>query len=115
MAAMLTPLVTTNINGGKFTYTAPGHSSQKAKVVVNTNKAPTGNQTVAESVITISYQTEDADGIVIAEKVGAIVTFRNPVHGISTDVDAVETLLRDIVASDEFSNCIRTQQPLKAV
>jgi hypothetical protein len=115
MAAMSTALVVQSIDGGKFTYTAPGHSAQKAKVVVSTSKAPSGKQTVSEQVINISFATEDSDGIVIQERVAAIVTFRNPIHGLSTDVDAVETLLRDVVNSDEFSTSIRGALPLKAV
>lgn len=113
MAAMSTVLTTTDISGGKFTYTTSGHTVQKPKIVIGNHKVPTGNQVMAEFSFSVLHATTDAEGAVLPQKAGFTVTARQPITGQATDTAAALVILRDIVNSDEFAASVSTLKPLK--
>lgn len=113
MVAMTATLTEFSINGNSRTYTTTGHSVEKPKLVLQKRRVPSGSQVVAEDVVTVLYGTEDADGTPLAQKISMEVKVRRPTKAIAADISAALVLFRDIVANDEFSNTIDTQEKLK--
>jgi hypothetical protein len=103
MAAMSTVLTEYSSNGNSKTYSISGHTISKPKLVLAKRKVPTGNQTVSEVELDVVYATEDSDGAILASKIVGSVTVRFPIDGDTTDRDAMVVVLRDAVASDEFT------------
>lgn len=113
MPALAATLTEFADNGDSRTYTTSGHTAVKPKVVVERRKVPLGGQTVAEFSATISQGVEDAEGMVMPAKVAYAASVRYPVDADPTDLAAIQaaclTLLRDIVASDEFGASTTSQ------
>ena len=110
MAAMTTALTEFSDNGDSRTYTLSGHTAAEPQIVIQTRKVPSGNQVVAESTVEVLYSTEDSGGDPVAQRVGFKATVRYPISGISADVTAALAVFRDIIAGDEFSNTVTTQE-----
>lgn len=110
MAAMTTVLTEFSDNGNSRTYTTSGHTASSPKLVIQKRKVPEGNQTIAESTVSVIHATTDADSQVLSQKVSFTATIRYPIDGQSSDITAVETIFRDIIAGDEFANTVDTQE-----
>lgn len=106
MAAMTAAVNLQFTQGYKREFTTASHTSLRPETLEITLKPATGNKTVSRFEYTIKYTTEDADGIVLAEKVAAGGYFNVPINGLSADRDAALVLLRDFVASDEFGTLV---------
>jgi hypothetical protein len=65
---------------------------------------------MVEQVVSIIMATEDADSLVLANKVSFEVKCRYPLQGTYTDVPAALAVLADVVAGDEFANSVSTQE-----
>lgn len=113
MAAMSTTLTEFADNGNSRTYTQAAHTVLAPKLVLQKRRVPTGNQTIAEDVITVLHATTDANGAVIPQRVTFTSTFRRPIDGDADDVTAALAVYRDIIAGDEFLNTVLTQEFLK--
>jgi len=113
MAAMTTALTKTfgNIKNA-ITYSLSTHTAAKARQVIQMAKLPNGSGSVAETVIKVIYVTEDADGNILPSKVSFEAKARYPIDGLQADIDAALVVFRDIVAGDEFTNSVNTQEPL---
>lgn len=112
MAAMTTALTEFSDQGNSRTYTLAGHTALSPELVIQRRRVPAGNQVVAEDNITVLKATEDADGVVLNQKVSMQVIVKRPISGQSADVTSVLSVLRDIVAGDEFANTVDTQEYL---
>jgi hypothetical protein len=110
MAAMSTALTEFADNGNSRTYTQAAHTASKPKLVIQKRKVPEGNGTVVESTVSVIDATEDADGIVLSQKVTFQAVVRYPILGDAADVTAALAVFRDIVAGDEFANTVTTQE-----
>lgn len=110
MAAMTTALTEFSDNGNSRTYTYGSHSVGKPSMVLQRRKVPSGAQVVAEDVISVLQGAEDADGVALAPRVMFTITLRRPINGIAADRATALATLRDIVAGDEFSNTLDTQE-----
>lgn len=110
MPAMVTTLTEFSDNGNSRTYVTAGHTVSKPKLVVQRRRVPTGKQVVQEVEIDVVQGTVDTLGEVLPQKVALKVIASYPIGAIEADIAASEIILRDIVASDEFSTAIRTQQ-----
>jgi hypothetical protein len=110
MGAMTTPLTTFSYEKDKRTSTYTGHATQDPHIVIETRKVPTGSQVMAESRVKVVSGTEDADGLVLQNKVSFEAVVRYPVDGIVADVTAALAIFRDIVAGDEFANTVSKQE-----
>lgn len=113
MAAMSTALTVFSDNGNSRTFTATGHTVQKPKLVIQTRKVPTGNQVIQESKVSVIQATVDTGGSAIPERVSFQAVYRSPITGASADVTAALAIFRDIVASDEFTAVVNTQNFVK--
>lgn len=113
MAAMSTVLTEFSDNGNSRTYTRTGHSALNPRLVIQKRKVATSPQGSAEDTIDIISGTLDADGNMLPGRIAFSVTIRRPVLGQATDVTAALAVLRDIVASDEFTSTVNTQNYLK--
>lgn len=113
MAAMTTVLTEFSTLGDSRTYTAPSHVVTKPVLVLQKRKVPVGNQVVAEDVITHLQGTVDSAGATLPQKVSFSCTVRRPVDGIAADVTAALALFREIIASDEFTAVVNTQNYVK--
>jgi len=109
MAAMSTALVEFADNGDSRTYTTSGHSASKPKIVIQKRRVPAGNQILAEVSVSVIHATEDSVGAVLPQKVALTASAKYPITGDYADVTAALVILRDIVASDEFTATLASQ------
>jgi len=112
MAAMTTALTEFSDNGDSRTYTTSGHTVSKPKLVIQKRRVPQGNQTVQETSVSVLHATEDANSLILPQKVSFSAVFRSPIDGQSSDVTAALAIFRDIIAGDEFANAVSTQEYL---
>lgn len=110
MAVMTTALTEFADNGNSRTYTYTGHTAAEPRLVLQKRRVPSGDQTVQESTVQVVSSTEDSSGAILASRVSMQVTVRAPIDGIAADLTAVLAILRDIVAGDEFTNTVSTQE-----
>ncbi len=113
MAAMLTALTEFSDKENSRTYTSTGHTVSKPKLVVQKRRVPSGNQSVQETTISVIHGTEDSAGAILPQKVSMKVVVTYPISGLASEVTNVQTILRDIIAGDEFANTVTTQEYLK--
>jgi hypothetical protein len=110
MAAMSTSLTEFADNGNSRTYTYTGHTAAEPRLVIQRRKTATGATSVIEDIIQVLSATEDAAGELLSSKVLFEAKGRRPVNGIPGDVTAALAIFRDVVASDEFTNTVSTQE-----
>lgn len=110
MAAMTTTLTEFADNGNSRTYTLAAHAAAEPKLVLQRRKVPSGNQTVLEDTITVLESTEDSSGSILSSRVTFTATIRRPIDGIAADVTSALATFRDIIAGDEFTNVVNTQE-----
>ena len=110
MAAMTTSLTVFDSANNTRTYSLSGHTPAKPRVVVQKRKVSAAATGVSETSVKVVYGTEDSGGELLGARTSFEVIVRNPVNGISTDVDAALAVLRDIIAGDEFANSVATQE-----
>lgn len=113
MALMTTVLTEFSDNGNSRTYTQAGHTAVEPQLVLQKRKVPSGNQSTIEDTITVLSSTEDASGALLDSRVSFTATVRRPKDGIAADVTAMLAVFRDIIAGDEFTNTVNTQEWLK--
>lgn len=113
MAAMTTALTEFADNGNSRTYTYTGHTALDPKLLLQRRRVPSGNQTIAEDTVTVLSGTEDSNGAMLPSRVMFTATVRRPIDGIAADVTAALAIFRDVVAGDEFTNTVNTQEFLK--
>lgn len=110
MAAMTTALTEFADNGNSRTYTYTGHTAVEPRLVIQRRKIATGSTSVLEDTIQVLSSTEDAAGAILSSKVMFEVKVRRPADGISADVTAALAIFRDVIAGDEFTNTVNTQE-----
>ena len=112
MAAMTTVLTEFSDNGNSRVYALPLHTVVKPQMLTQKRKVPTGNQVTIEDVVNVQIATEDVDGAVLPQRVGFQVIVTRPIGHDAADVTAALAIIRDIIASDEFTNTVNTQEYL---
>jgi hypothetical protein len=110
MAAMSTALTEFADNGNSRTYTYPGHTSGEPRLVIQRRKVATGATSVIEDTVQVLSSTEDSAGALLTSKVLFEAKVRRPVNGIAADVTAALAIFRDIIAGNEFTNTVSTQE-----
>jgi hypothetical protein len=110
MAAMTTVLTEFSNSGSSRTSTLTGHTAIEPKLVIEKRKVPEGNQTMVEYSCKVVHATEDADGVILTNKVSFEACVRYPVLGQSADVTAALAFFVDIIGGDEFANSVSTQE-----
>jgi len=110
MAGMTTALTEFADNGNSRTYTYTGHTAAEPRLVIERRKTATGSASVIEDTIQVLSSTEDAAGDLLSSKVLFEAKIRRPVNGIAGDVTAALAVFRDIIAGDEFTNTVNTQE-----
>jgi len=110
MAAMTTALTEFADNGNSRTYTYTGHTAAEPRLVIQKRKIAAGSGSMMEDTVSTISSTEDASGELLASKVAFETKARRPVDGISADVTAALAVHRDVIASDEYTNTIDTQE-----
>lgn len=113
MASYTTDLTEFASNGDSRTYTVSGHSVSLPKLVIQKRKVPTGNQIMAESNVSVVYGTVDAAGAVLPQKVLMTFGVRYPVNSTSTAITAALATARDLIASDEWTAIVSSQNFLE--
>jgi len=108
MAAMSTALTQFNDRDNERTYFTSGHTTAKPKMVAVRRRIPSNGTGVQETTLVVYHATTDVDGNVLSQKVAMEAKIKDPILGTSTDRDAVLVILRDIVASDEFTSLVAT-------
>lgn len=110
MAAMSTALTEFSTIGDSRTWVTSTHTTGKPRIVVQKRRVPQGNQTVAETTVSVIHATVDTAGAVLPQKVSFSATFRQPLDGASADVTAALAIFRDIIAGDEYGTAVTTQK-----
>lgn len=110
MAAMTTVLTEFANNGNSRTSTLSGHTAVKPKIVIEKRRVPEGSQVISEYSCKVIYATDDAENLILANKVSFEATVRYPVNGKSTDVTGALAVFVDIIKGDEFANSVTTQE-----
>jgi hypothetical protein len=110
MAAMTTVLTEFANNGNSRTCTLSGHTAVEPRLVIEKRRVPEGNQTMVEYSCKVIYATEDDDGEVLSSKVTFEAIARYPVLGQSADVTSALAVFRDVIAGDDFTNSVDTQE-----
>lgn len=110
MPAMATVLTEFSNNGDSRTSTLAAHTVSKPQLVIEKRKVPVGNQLVAESTVSVIVTSTDGSGDVLPSKYNLTVSARLPIGGQAADQSLALTVLRDIIASDEFANTLDTQE-----
>lgn len=113
MASYTTALTEFASNGDSRTYTVSGHSVSSPKLVIQKRKVPTGNQIMAESNVSVVYGTVDAAGEVLPQKVLMTFGVRYPVSSTGTAITAALAVARDLMASDEWTAIVTSQNFLE--
>jgi hypothetical protein len=109
MAAMATVLTEFADNNNSRTFILAGHTSVKPKLVIQKRKIALSAAASAENTVTVVYATTDVAGAILSSKISFDVTVRVPQSGDAADVAAALVVLRDIVASDEFTATLASQ------
>lgn len=112
MAAMTTALTLFNMDNNNVTYSYSGHSPSDPRLVIQKRKLAPNADGVAETSIKIVSGTQDAAGDNITPKFTFEAIVRTPINGVAADRDAALVIFRDIIAGDEFSNSVSTQENL---
>lgn len=110
MAAMTTALTEFADNGNSRTYTYTGHTAAEPRLVIQRRKVATGSTSVLEDVVQVISSTEDSAGDLLSSKILFEAKLRHPVNGITADVTAALAIFRDIIAGDEYTNTVSTQE-----
>lgn len=110
MAGMTTVLTEFSNSVNSRTSTYPTHTALEPKLVIEKRRVPEGNQTMVEYSAKVVSSTDDADGLVLPQKVAFEASVRYPVLGTSADITAALAIFRDIIAGDEFGNSVTTQE-----
>lgn len=110
MAAMSTALTEFRDLGDSRTYTYTGHTASEPKLVVQRRVVASGAQSVNESLVQVVSSTEDSEGTILASRVMFEARCRYPINGLTADVTAALAIFRDIIAGDEFTNTVSTQE-----
>jgi len=110
MAAMSTALTEFRDFGDSRTFTYTGHSSVEPKLVIQRRTVASGAQSVQESILQVVSSTEDVAGEILPARVMFEAKVRYPNNGTFADVTAALAIFRDIIASDEFTNTVSTQE-----
>jgi hypothetical protein len=90
-----------------------GHTVQAPRLVIQKRKVPATGAANAESHLMVVYGTSDAEGIPLASKVVFDVGVRFPANGTASDTTAALAVLRDLVASDQFTTLVNSQAYVK--
>lgn len=113
MAAMSTALELQARSGHSSTYLVPAvHTALKPKLVLQKRRVPRPNQSILEDTITVLDATEDADGAILASKIGFTVVVKRDKNSLAADITAALARFRDIVAGDEFGDVVDSQSNL---
>lgn len=110
MAGMTTVLTEFSNYGNSRTSTYTGHTAAEPRLVIEKRRVPEGNQTMLEYSVKVVSSTEDSGGEILDNKVSFEAISRGPIAGIAADVTAALAIFRDIVAGDEFTNSVSTQE-----
>lgn len=108
MAAMSTVLTEFSNNGNSRTSTLAGHTAAMPKLLIEKRRVPDGNQNICEYSFKVVEATEDADGVVLANKVSIEVIYRGPKDGVAATVTAALAVVKDVTAGDEFAASLST-------
>lgn len=112
MASFTTVMSEFNDVSNARTFSVSGHSTVVPKLVIQKRKVAASATASAQSQIDVVYGTNDVNGVPLSSKVVMSAIVRNPLNGTSTDTDAALVVFRDLVASDEFTIMVNSQDYL---
>lgn len=110
MAAMSTVLTEFSDLGNSRTYTTPAHTALEPRLLIQKRKVAVNGTSVIEDTCSVISSTEDADGVILDSKVLFEAKVRRPINGLAADVTAALVIFRDMIASDNFTNTVNTQE-----
>lgn len=110
MAEMTTTLVKFSSQGNSTTFTAPGHTVQKPRLILQKRKIPgTNPNAVAETSNRVIYGAEDGAAVVMGPRITFECVSRVPVSASASDISAAKAVFRDFVASAAFDRAVDGQ------
>lgn len=109
MAAMTTVLEEFSDKENSRVYILSTHAAGKPARVIQRRKVPSGNQVVMEDTVIVQLATEDANGVVMPQRVSFNITVARPIGHESAIMTSALATFRDIVAGDEFADVVNKQ------
>lgn len=113
MAAMSTSVTGYGETANSRTYTYTGHTLSDPRMIIQKRKVATGFEGTYENSITVVTGVNDSTGAINSKRAGFEIRQYGPVDGLAADVTAALAIIRDIVASDEFTTVTTTQAWVK--
>jgi hypothetical protein len=110
MAGFTTTITEFSDSENRRKYAIDGHTVQAPRVLIQKRKEPSTSAGIADSELMVVYGTTDADSEPLSAKVVFSASVRFPANGQSSDVTAALAVFRDMVASDEFTNLVNSQE-----
>lgn len=113
MPAMATAVTGYGETANTRTYTYTGHTLSDPRLVIQKRKVAVAADGTYENSITVVTGIQDASGVTLSKNAGFEIRQYGPKNGIAADVTAALAIIRDIVASDEFTTVTTTQNWIK--
>lgn len=110
MAGMTTVLTEFSSIGNSRTSTYGAHEATKPMLVIEKRRVPEGNQTVIEYSAKVVTYAKDVDNVVVSGKVSFEFLARYPLEARTNEKDAALVIFRDLIAGDELTNSVDTQE-----
>lgn len=114
VSTITTALVQYSDSGNTRIYSAPGHTSTKPYLVIQKRSVPASPVGSTELSIRVMKATTDNLGAILQARQSAEIITRVPQNGTQVDAAAVLALVREIIASDEFTSAVTTLNWIKA-
>lgn len=113
MSGMTLELSDFTDNGNSRTYTLPGHTIAKPRLVIQRRKVAASVEGVAEDSVRFIRGTTDAQNVILSARDSIEVVVRRPANGDPADPVAMIADFRNFVISDEFANLVGGQKWIK--
>lgn len=114
MPTMATTLTEYSDEANSRTYTVPGHSIAKPKLLLQKRQVGAAGGKSSQDTISVVFGTANAAGAILPNRIAFEIVVRRPVEALAADVTAALALFKEVVASDEFTAVVNTQNYLKA-
>lgn len=108
MATITTVLSEYSDLGNTRIYSAPGHTSVQPFLVIQKRVVPASPAGSTELSVRVMKGTQDSQGLPLQARESAEIIVKTPQQGRPSDAAATLALLREVVASDEFTAAVGT-------
>lgn len=110
MASFTTTITEQNDSDNRRLYHIDGHSVKFPRLVIQTRKEAANLEASGNSKLQVVFGTSEDGSTPISSKIVMAAEARYPANAQTTDVISALSVLRDFVASDEFTDLVISQK-----